>query len=711
MNDQDDPFAFFSKDLDLAYTSFYQPTDNPLTTDSARKSLHLDTSPTTLTAEPQKTIKNDEEDNADDENTRLSPMTTAGLTRALSLSKSLLDDIVGETRTKVISIETVNPSHLFWVPASQHPEIAPAEFEKYLQGHGFANRTQSQMKRRKSILSMSFTALEDLDKGETEGEGSMEKMTRTQSSHARLSTDHDLLDEQSPAETLLAAQRRVRLRRSVSLQLPSTSELPLFLVFDRNSSSLDDSPVLVPKADRPLFRRGARTRFQRNSSLASLSLSTPTRMEHPKPWHNYRRSEPVYPTTPTELLEAPLDEGVILQDRPVSFEPPTTTYSHSHSRSLDLTPSTHPLQQPVLPPPSSSSTATATDTATSTTSSSSSLSSLSSTKPRSLAHENATEVQAFSVGSPESSKMSRTQSAATRERKSTWSWAFWSDDKAKKSKTTESTKPLNTSTNNHPYEHDKPASTLSLPPVPAEVVASSKRFGLSSLFSKKSTSKHASSSSSGAGADTASFATQQGRPPKDFQLNKINQSRLPIHIERAVYRLSHIKLANPRRPLKEQVLISNLMFWYLSIISAQQQEMQPHDIVDEEAYEAEQALKARRMLVASKKKKRLVRKEPKQRPKDSGSLQTFMHVQSKESTGFVVPDNYLNPNQRQQQQQQQHRQHHSQDEESDDRNSSDSSGDDEMPTPPESQSKKYRTPKEQVHPDEDDLPLGLYRKT
>ena len=65
----------------------------------------------------------------------------------------------------------------------------------------------------------------------------------------------------------------------------------------------------------------------------------------------------------------------------------------------------------------------------------------------------------------------------------------------------------------------------------------------------------------------------------------INFYRLPIHVERAVYRLSHIKLANPRRPLFEQVLISNLMsvvellpphlntdpaicrFWYLSIIN------------------------------------------------------------------------------------------------------------------------------------------------
>lgn len=51
-------------------------------------------------------------------------------------------------------------------------------------------------------------------------------------------------------------------------------------------------------------------------------------------------------------------------------------------------------------------------------------------------------------------------------------------------------------------------------------------------------------------------------------------SRYPIHIERAVYRLSHIKLANPRRPLYEQVLISNLMFWYLSVINRSNQGQQ-----------------------------------------------------------------------------------------------------------------------------------------
>ncbi|KAI9481242.1 MAG: activator of mitotic machinery Cdc14 phosphatase activation C-term-domain-containing protein, partial [Benjaminiella poitrasii] len=40
----------------------------------------------------------------------------------------------------------------------------------------------------------------------------------------------------------------------------------------------------------------------------------------------------------------------------------------------------------------------------------------------------------------------------------------------------------------------------------------------------------------------------------------------PIHTERAIYRMSHLKLTNSKRPLRDQVMISNLMFWYLSII-------------------------------------------------------------------------------------------------------------------------------------------------
>lgn len=43
--------------------------------------------------------------------------------------------------------------------------------------------------------------------------------------------------------------------------------------------------------------------------------------------------------------------------------------------------------------------------------------------------------------------------------------------------------------------------------------------------------------------------------------------RFPLHIERAIYRLSHMKLANPRRPLLQQVLLSNFMYAYLNLIN------------------------------------------------------------------------------------------------------------------------------------------------
>lgn len=44
-------------------------------------------------------------------------------------------------------------------------------------------------------------------------------------------------------------------------------------------------------------------------------------------------------------------------------------------------------------------------------------------------------------------------------------------------------------------------------------------------------------------------------------------ARFPLHIERAIYRLSHLKLANPRRPLHQQVLLSNFMYYYLDLIN------------------------------------------------------------------------------------------------------------------------------------------------
>ena len=51
-------------------------------------------------------------------------------------------------------------------------------------------------------------------------------------------------------------------------------------------------------------------------------------------------------------------------------------------------------------------------------------------------------------------------------------------------------------------------------------------------------------------------------------------TRFPLLEERAIYRMAHIKLANPRRPLLSQVLLSNFMYNYLAIVQAMHPQMQ-----------------------------------------------------------------------------------------------------------------------------------------
>jgi len=97
---------------------------------------------------------------------------------------------------------------------------------------------------------------------------------------------------------------------------------------------------------------------------------------------------------------------------------------------------------------------------------------------------------------------------------------------------------------------------------------------LGSLFggSKKKQDEYTGNGlGSGSGRETAAAllgaSKSKSRAPSPTPQAGGPYARYPIHVERAIYRLSHIKLANPRRPLCEQVLISNLMFWYLGVIN------------------------------------------------------------------------------------------------------------------------------------------------
>ncbi|RYP12203.1 hypothetical protein DL767_011408 [Monosporascus sp. MG133] len=59
------------------------------------------------------------------------------------------------------------------------------------------------------------------------------------------------------------------------------------------------------------------------------------------------------------------------------------------------------------------------------------------------------------------------------------------------------------------------------------------------------------------------------RPDVDY-----SWTRFPILEERAIYRMAHIKLANPRRALYSQVLLSNFMYAYLAKVQAMHPQIQ-----------------------------------------------------------------------------------------------------------------------------------------
>ncbi|TAQ89349.1 hypothetical protein B7494_g2345 [Chlorociboria aeruginascens] len=70
-----------------------------------------------------------------------------------------------------------------------------------------------------------------------------------------------------------------------------------------------------------------------------------------------------------------------------------------------------------------------------------------------------------------------------------------------------------------------------------------------------------------------------------------NWTRFSIMEERAIYRMAHIKLANPRRALYSQVLLSNFMYSYLAKVQQMQPQMQVPQSVQQKKLEAERRQK------------------------------------------------------------------------------------------------------------------------
>ncbi|KAI8341923.1 hypothetical protein BC941DRAFT_449281 [Chlamydoabsidia padenii] len=520
------------------------------------------------------------------------PLTAAGLTRTLETNQ-------GQSLGEILNISAINPSHLFWVPASQHPELAPTEFEKYVNALRANAKDKGKVKRRQSVLSVSFTADDDdndatslnnddddLNRTDEERQSALDILENNHYQSISLSLTNNNNNNDHPISPNQTAQRttkirKEKLRRSISLQLSDSkdsSSIPEFLVFDRHSTTLDQSPVLVPKADRPLSRRGARTRFQRNNQAQQCGESSGNSSSTDD---SQLGLHTILSTITNELRkdqqqqqDGHIEVSTNKMDDNLKKGTPTRSHKTSNTTAASLKDQSTPSYQST-PKPSS-----------------------------------------------------------PRERKSSWSWSFWSDDKKAKADQPSNDKEIITTNE----AHRLPPMTTSAS-TPTNSTINKHRFVFSSLFSRKP------SSSAG---NTTESATM---PPKDFMLNRNNhQHRLPINMERAVYRLSHIKLANPRRPLHDQVIISNFMFWYLSITSQQQQ----------------QESAQQQSPVSKKKKNRLIRKSEQQKtatasstknssPKHPQQLHSTpqQHTKSwqtcidnstnQQSTGFVIPDDYLHP--------------------------------------------------------------------
>lgn len=518
-----------------------------------------------------------------------------------------------------------------------------------------AKRERASLRRRSSILSVSFTA-SDAEQEQEEG------VTRDHLQQQPSNNSSDTSGEQQHHQGLdeNESQRKTRLRRSISLgtisaagkaskriqkrgkinvyfYIESQMRLPDFLVFDRNSSTEDQSRVLVPRADRSsLLRRGARTRFQRNSSF------TPSAPRRPVDRHRQAESMPPVPFN----RDIQSFEGITLSDKPLQedhqqqphlISRPETEKDDEHIQSLavgDNVP-TRPSSTPPITP-------------------SSSISEPTFQRQQQQQQQEQQQHEPSSTLSPSPSPSPsppppppppHSHAIDRGEKKSSWSWGF------RKNKSDQlKQEPIITASS--PSPSPPTAAPEPRPSVSTDSTSSStssKKFGLSSLFSRKGSSSKVQPANVSMVPTNAAGANGTA-VPKDFQLNRINQNRLPIHIERAIYRLSHTKLANPRRPLHEQVLISNLMFWYLSVVSS----TQPNGSVEA----------GRKFVSAGKKGKRQPQQQQQNRPaSNNNNNKTSNHRPSQQqqqqqqqqnttlhqymgnnaSTGFVIPENYLRP--------------------------------------------------------------------
>ncbi|KAI1793444.1 hypothetical protein LXA43DRAFT_216012 [Ganoderma leucocontextum] len=503
-----------------------------------------------------------------------------------------------------------DPFHLFWVPARVHPELAPKEFREFLKEHARPDdnppsrsnsigSAASGLGRKKSMLSRQYKPSANDGVGEEEEKVVPLRRNRSNYMNANVPqltiSDLQKLEELAEEASQSDDPSRLRsvLRRSLSLNIAPS-------VIDQMDDLRDpgedvDAPIIVPPPGQVL-RRTARTKIRKAGtgegahrftatrsrrksitvraatmeprSSSDLSSSDHGEIETVRRVSRTKEENPEVPPVPrpeSYSVEAAIYEAYAREEAETDQDIDYPALSSSPDIVTELVADSHPVieeaepepepsasivspviyqpqPQRALSPPSPAespvpqrtpSPSTPSPSTPSLTTSPSTSESVQQARPP-LAHA------AYPYPPP-----SPTPSEYRREKDRKGLFGKWGGDKGSKK-------------NKEKGEREK------------EKEKETSFFG--SLFgSKKKPEEPQSVSSNAAGRETAaallgaSKSSKNYVPPPSPQLGMY--ARYPIHVERAIYRLSHIKLANPRRPLYEQVLISNLMFWYLGIIN------------------------------------------------------------------------------------------------------------------------------------------------
>ncbi|KAK9767969.1 hypothetical protein K7432_001782 [Basidiobolus ranarum] len=420
-----------------------------------------------------------------------------------------------------------DPSHLYWVPAHLHPEIAPQQFSTWLDKHSSAvNHTETSLTRRKSILSLHSYGGSDF-------------------------TEDSISDEKTVKKSgLISSVLRRQITVTTGMKIPKSQ--------------------VQSRIVRASLKRSARTKIRRDSIKSTESQTSPTKTNLPNDKSTEydasqteenssdRSSSPEGSSSLETTSQDSESEGLpkLSTDNPIAFgddkikEPFDDFMMIKHP----------PLRRdslPILKPDASADIPAMIEK-----------------------HEKTTE---------------RPITTNSRKKITSWSW-FWGAEPSDSIKTAK----LKKSGKNRPLSSEevsqriqdievgkkeeivrkratsttfkKPVhSELKMPhtnkePIPPSNDQKAKKSPIFTLFSK---SKNKSNLSSTKGEDAAYKDNPTKTETSPTKSQHTNPSRFPLHIERGIYRLSHIKLTNPRRPLLQQVLISNMLFWYLSVISKQ----------------------------------------------------------------------------------------------------------------------------------------------